>query len=86
MFIEDVLDGDGVRRYGTAWVDQICTGLGVKPPHEVFALAQVLPTDLADVIRAVSTRLEIDEADAELVHLDAAITDHEALITMALVP
>ena len=83
MRIKYVMHGHGVGRHGTAWIDQECTGLALEPPHMVSASAQVLPPDFAYVIRAVATRLEIDDADARLVQFHAVIIDGAALITMA---
>ena len=84
MLVEDMMHGHGVRRHGPAWIDQKRAGLAIEPPHLVVASAQVLPADLANVVRAVATRLEIDDADAKLVRLHAVIIDAAALITMAI--
>ncbi len=77
------MDGYGVGRHGTARIDQKCAGLVIEPPHLVSASAQVLPPDLAYVVRAVTTCFEIDDADAGLVRLHALIIDDATLITMA---
>ena len=59
------MNGYGVGRHGPSWIDQKRVGLAFEPPDLVFALAQVLPPDLAYVFRAVAARLEIDNADAD---------------------
>ena len=83
MHIKDVVYGHGIGRHGAAWIDQKRGGLAIEPPNVIFASAQVLPPDLAYVVRAVTTRLEIDDADAGLLRLHALIIDDATLITMA---
>ena len=82
MRIKDMMHGHG-RGHGTAWIDQKRGGLAIEPPNVIVASAQVLPPNLAYVIRAGTARLEIDDADAGLMRLHAVIIDDAALITMA---
>ena len=83
MRIKDVMHGHGVGRHGMAWIDQKSGRLAIEPPNVIFASAQVLPANLAHVVRAGTARLEIDDADAGLVRLHAVIINDATLITMA---
>ncbi len=82
VHVEDVVDGYGVGRHRAARIDQKRTGLAVEPPHSVIVPAQVLPPDFTDIIRTVPARLKIDDPDAGMVQLHAAIIDGAAPITI----
>ena len=71
MHVKDVMDGYGVGRHGPAWIHEKRAGIAIEPPNVVVALTQVLPPDLAYVIRPVSACFKIDDTDAQLIQLYA---------------
>ncbi len=64
MGVEDVVHGHRVRRDGTAGINEKRATLLGDPPPAVVAGYDILPSDLADVVRAVTGGLEIDDTDS----------------------
>ena len=64
MRVENVMNGDRVGRHGTPGIDETGSGFAIETPATVGIASQILPADLAHVVRAVPARLEVDDADA----------------------
>ena len=70
MAVKDVMDRDRVGRHRTAGIDQKCTAVLVDLPSSVCPLGDILPADLADVVRSVAAGLEVDDADGGIAHVE----------------
>jgi len=64
LLIEDVMDGHGLPGDGPPRVDQAGSPCVDQAPEAVVPLLDILPADLANVVRAVSGCCQVDDADA----------------------
>jgi hypothetical protein len=62
--IEDMMHRHPICRDRTAGIDQERASLVVQLPFAVIALYDILPADLAEVVRPVAAGLEIDNANS----------------------
>ncbi|MCY1236151.1 hypothetical protein D9M72_487950 [compost metagenome] len=64
LFVENVMDGHRVGRNRPPRIDHQCATLIVDGPSSTVFKDHILPADLADVIRSVAGRFQIDDANA----------------------
>ena len=67
--VDDVVDSHRLGRNRATGIDQSRPASFIDAPTAVRAERDVLPADLADVVRAVSGGLQIDDADARRMHV-----------------
>ncbi|KQV36336.1 hypothetical protein ASC96_28075 [Rhizobium sp. Root1204] len=58
-----MMDSHGFRRNRSTWIDHQRTALSIEFPSPVPTLDHILPADLADILRPITSRLQIDHAD-----------------------
>ena len=63
VLVQNVVHRHRLRRDRPARVDQAGTAIGAQAPAAVYALLDILPADLANVVRAVTSRLKVDDAN-----------------------
>lgn len=68
LFVENVMDGHRVGRNRPSWIDHQRATFIVDGPTSMVFKDHILPPDLANVVRSIAGRFQIDDANAGCRH------------------
>lgn len=77
MGIEDMMNGDRIRRHRTPRINQPCTTVIRDVPGSIVPEHHILPPDLANIVRPIPAGLQIDDANPSSCRIGNAAPFHD---------